>query len=230
MSEPKRYSIVADFQPPWAKMHEFRSGDWVKWDDYTRLKAEVERLKEGYECLDKMHEKEMERSAYLCEQVERLKKPAIIGGYNISEYIRMANSETLEFDNGDIFADMTLPERIKYIVESHASLKAEAKRSIDQYNGIIDTQLKVIDELKDDIKDLREDRIRMCDVTIEDIAVIACLKAEVDLWKLRSDNWQKLCQISKDGSPAQEYVGYYPNPVNLVPIKPAGDDKKGDAS
>ena len=122
----------------------------------ARLKAEVERLKEGNDCLDKMHEKEMERSAYLCEEVnrttawgrglesdlsharveisflkaenERLKKPAIIGGYNISEYIRMANSETLEFDNGDIFADMTLPERIKYIVESHARLKAEVQR------------------------------------------------------------------------------------------------------
>lgn len=61
-------------------------------------------------------------------EVERLKKPAVIGGYNISEYIRMANSETLEFDNGDIFADMTLPERIKYIVESHARLKAEVER------------------------------------------------------------------------------------------------------
>lgn len=61
-------------------------------------------------------------------EVESLKKPAVIGGYNISEYIRMANSETLEFDNGDIFADMTLPDRIKYIVESHARLKAEVER------------------------------------------------------------------------------------------------------
>jgi cell division protein FtsB len=60
--------------------------------------------------------------------IERLSKPAIVGGYNISEYIRMANSETLEFDNGDIFAGMTLPERIKYIVESHARLKAEVER------------------------------------------------------------------------------------------------------
>jgi len=54
-----------------------------------------------------------------------LKKPAVIGGYNISEYIRMANSETLEFDRGDMFADMTLPERIKYIVESHEKLRSE---------------------------------------------------------------------------------------------------------
>ena len=61
-------------------------------------------------------------------EVERLSQPAVIGGYNLSQYIRMANSETLEFDNGDIFADMTLPERIKYIVESHARLKAEVER------------------------------------------------------------------------------------------------------
>ena len=68
-----------------------------------------------------------EENARLKAEVESLKKPAVIGGYNISEYIRMANSETLEFDNGDIFADMTLPERIKYIVESHARLKAEVE-------------------------------------------------------------------------------------------------------
>ena len=37
----------------------------------SNLKAEVERLKEGNDCLDKMHEKEMERSAYLCEEVNR---------------------------------------------------------------------------------------------------------------------------------------------------------------
>jgi hypothetical protein len=42
--------------------------------DNARLKAEVERLKEGNECLDQMHEKEMARSAFLCEQVERLTK------------------------------------------------------------------------------------------------------------------------------------------------------------
>ena len=36
-----------------------------------RLKAEVERLKEGNDCLGQMHDKEMERSAYLCEEVNR---------------------------------------------------------------------------------------------------------------------------------------------------------------
>jgi len=43
-------------------------------EEIERLKAEVERLKEGNECLDQMHEKEMARSAFLCEQVERLTK------------------------------------------------------------------------------------------------------------------------------------------------------------
>jgi hypothetical protein len=37
----------------------------------ARLKAEVERLTEGNECLDQMHEKEMARSAFLCEEVNR---------------------------------------------------------------------------------------------------------------------------------------------------------------
>ena len=40
-------------------------------DNQTRLKAEVERLKEGNDCLGQMHDKEMERSAYLCEEVNR---------------------------------------------------------------------------------------------------------------------------------------------------------------
>jgi hypothetical protein len=43
----------------------------VKEEENARLKAEVERLKEGNECLDQMHEKEMARSAFLCEEVNR---------------------------------------------------------------------------------------------------------------------------------------------------------------
>ena len=77
-------------------------------------------------------------------EVESLKKPAVIGGYNISEYIRMANSETLEFDNGDIFADMTLPERIKYIVKSHARLTDEIERILEAGNGM-DNAISEID-------------------------------------------------------------------------------------
>ena len=55
-------------------------------------------------------------------------KSYLQGGYNLSEYIRMANAETLAFDAGDIFSNKTLPERIKYIVESHTRLKAEVER------------------------------------------------------------------------------------------------------
>jgi hypothetical protein len=99
-------------------------GGWVHYKDYARLK----------------------------EEVEMLSKPAIIGGYNLSQYIRMANSETLEFDNGDIFADMTLPERIKYIVESHTRLKddvialrielAEAQENYHHLNKIVKRLIK----------------------------------------------------------------------------------------
>ena len=91
----------------------------------ARLKAEVERSTAQYNGIIDTQLKVIDE---LKAEVERLNKPAVIGGYNISVYIRMANSETLEFDNGDIFADMTLPERIKYIVESHARLKAEVER------------------------------------------------------------------------------------------------------
>ena len=90
-------------------------------EENARLNNYIERLEVRNAVL-------VPENARLKAEVESLKKPAVIGGYNISEYIRMANSETLEFDNGDIFADMTLPERIKYIVESHARLKAEVER------------------------------------------------------------------------------------------------------
>jgi len=76
-------------------------------------------------------------NASLKAEVEELKKPAMPLGYNLSQYIRMANSETLEFDNGDIFADMTLPERIKYIVESHASLKADLQMEKENEDRLV---------------------------------------------------------------------------------------------
>jgi archaellum component FlaC len=98
-------------------------------------------------------------------EVERLSKPAIIGGYNLSQYIRMANSETLEFDNGDMFADMTLPERIKYIVESHARLKAEVERltelnatislRYDATKSMLDGCAKDIEEMEAEIERLK---------------------------------------------------------------------------
>lgn len=60
----------------------------VAYSDYAALAAEVERMKEGNECLDKMHEKEMARSAYLCEQNERLRKAGdtVVAAYCMGDW------------------------------------------------------------------------------------------------------------------------------------------------
>ena len=47
------------------------TGKRITYADYASLKAEVERLKEGNDCLGQMHDKEMERSAYLLEEFNR---------------------------------------------------------------------------------------------------------------------------------------------------------------
>ena len=45
----------------------------------------------------------------------------------------------------------------EYVLHSdYARLKAEVERSTAQYNGIIDTQLKVIDELKAEVERLEK--------------------------------------------------------------------------
>ena len=110
MSEVKRYVCFYDTFME-AESQEDVNGEWVKYEDYARLHSQFANSEQ--------------ENARLKAEVERLTEPAVMGGYNISEYIRMANSETLEFDNGDIFTDMTLPERIKYIVKSHSRLQAE---------------------------------------------------------------------------------------------------------
>ena len=130
MREPKRYDVSREglvLNP---------NGYWCEYAEYVyvqaenaRLKAEVaKQIEAALPPIEAYIAKLEAENTRLKAEVESLKKPAVIGGYNISEYIRMANSETLEFDNGDLFADMTLPERIKYIVESHARLKAEVER------------------------------------------------------------------------------------------------------
>ena len=58
-------------------------------------------------------------------------------------------------------------------------LRMERVHDLNHIGGLQEENAR----LKADIKDLREDRIRMCDVTIEDIAVIARLKAEVERLK-----------------------------------------------
>ena len=68
MSEPKRYSNL----DIWKALH-FGEGDegWVKWEDYARLKAEVERLNAECNGLIKGAENDI---AYYKAQVERLTK------------------------------------------------------------------------------------------------------------------------------------------------------------
>lgn len=45
VNEPVRYSIVADFKAPWAKMVEFRNGEFIRWDDYAVIRKERDELK-----------------------------------------------------------------------------------------------------------------------------------------------------------------------------------------
>ena len=48
---------------------------------------------------------------------------------SLQKWQQEANSETLEFDNGDLFAGMTLPERIRYMTESHSTLRLVAEEN-----------------------------------------------------------------------------------------------------
>ena len=66
MSDVKRYVAAGD-----GIVRTDKDGPLVMHSDYARLKAEVERLKEGNDCLGQMHDKEMERSAYLLEEFNR---------------------------------------------------------------------------------------------------------------------------------------------------------------
>ena len=68
----------------------------------TCLKDEVERLKEGNECLDQMHEKEMARSAFLCEQVERLTKAVMHSPAAQLKLKELEGKTTYEEINGKI--------------------------------------------------------------------------------------------------------------------------------
>jgi len=99
MSEPKRYD---NFQ------YETKGGEYVRYEDYARLreensgllaavashervdnltiaklKAEVERLKNNCDYLDQKLDEEIDKSAMLCGQVERL-TDAITSGIAIT--------------------------------------------------------------------------------------------------------------------------------------------------
>ena len=68
MIKPKRY-LCGGYV---GLMHEFAKGDWVNWSDYAILQAEVERLQNNCDYLDRQLDREIEKSAMLCGQVERL--------------------------------------------------------------------------------------------------------------------------------------------------------------
>ena len=87
--------------------------------EIKRLKAEVERLKEGNECLDQMHEKEMARSAFLCEQVERLTKAVMHSPAAQLKLKELEGKTTYEEINPD---------------NDYARLKAEVERLKQQVN------------------------------------------------------------------------------------------------
>jgi chromosome segregation ATPase len=70
VSEPKRYAIRG-FS---AALVEEENGVFIRYEDYARLKAEVERLTNNCDYLDKKLDEELDKSAMLCGQVERLTK------------------------------------------------------------------------------------------------------------------------------------------------------------
>jgi hypothetical protein len=74
MSEPKRYTGKTEGTVLGSPHWEHLEGEWVKWDDYVRLKAEVERLTNNCDYLDQKLDDEMEKSAMLCGQIMRLTK------------------------------------------------------------------------------------------------------------------------------------------------------------
>jgi chromosome segregation ATPase len=140
-------SIEEQFQPPeWATKDEVikaaqhyinywkiearhRNQQWLDaMAENARLKAEVERLKEGNECLDQMHEKEMARSAFLCEEVNRTTD----WGRGLESDLSWARAELLM-----VKAEL---ERVRLIAHDNKqalyNAKAEVDRLTDEYNRL----------------------------------------------------------------------------------------------
>ena len=71
MSEAKRYSDL----DVWKALH-FGENDsgWVKWEDYARLKAEVEKWEKNTQLMGRQLNDELEQVARLKAEVERLTK------------------------------------------------------------------------------------------------------------------------------------------------------------
>jgi len=77
MSEPKRYTGKWDGMSYGSLYYELPTGQWVKWEDYARLKAEVERLtaynEEAMAHIAKEERKSRERLEMAEAEVERLR-------------------------------------------------------------------------------------------------------------------------------------------------------------
>ena len=125
MSEVNKDSIIEGFAANLIRLgNECR--DWAAEcrmlsDKNKLLQAEVERLKEGNDCLGQMHDKEMERSAYLREQVERLEKGIQPEGSN--EAVGRAVNVLLEKEKENARLKALTIEMDKTINESQAGVR-----------------------------------------------------------------------------------------------------------
>jgi hypothetical protein len=103
-----------------AQMLRNPEGNWVPYEDYARLKAEVERLTEGNECLDQMHEKEMARSAFLCEEVNR----TTAWGRGLESDLSWARAELMQ-----VKAEL---ERVRLIAHDNKQALYNAKAEVER--------------------------------------------------------------------------------------------------
>ena len=72
--------------------------------------------------------------------------------------------------------------------DDYAALHYERIHDLNQIGGLQEENARLKAEVE---------RLRTAQDSMADSIEIYRLKAEVDLWKLRSDNWQKLVQLTK---------------------------------
>ena len=93
MSDPKRYCLYLDGRNVEMKWHE--KGNYVRWDDYARLKAEVERLEARIEYVDNLANQYALDDVRSQAHIERLTK----AGDAMASYIQF-NEEMAKDYNG----------------------------------------------------------------------------------------------------------------------------------
>ena len=148
----KKYTPIIDWKDylQFASVKEADQGEFVRIEDYDRLKAEVERLTNCKSESDRLK-----------AEVERLRASSFVTAVPVEEYEK---------------------------------LKAEVERSTTQYNGIIDAQLKAIDDLKAEVERLEQESAKwrraehaVGDKCIEFAKTIQTLKAEVERLRKAGD-------------------------------------------